>query len=583
MDTLFLWEIRYFPMSFFIFQDHSSFSGMKEKTFGRDACLSEKKYVEKCKFSCYNTVKNWNWSMYMVAEVKSGMVYGIQGELITVQADISDGLPIFYLIGYLSGEVKEARDRVRTALKNTGFCLPPKRVAVNLAPADMRKAGTCFDLAIAVSLLIAMRMISGDVSEGILFLGELALDGALLSIDGVLPILYCARNHGYHKCVIPLDNVEEASLLGDMEIFGAKTLQDVFTQLTERRDEERIFAAIPAKEDSRMGRKDMDQSGVYGFPDFKDVKGQHMARRAIEIAVAGYHNLFLEGPPGAGKSMLASCIPGIMPEMTLEEKIDTTMIYSVKGLLNKGFFPPEQRPYRAPGHSISMAGMFGGGVIPKPGEVSLAHHGVLFLDEFTEYKKDIIEMFRIPLERHEIVLTRNSSPFLFPCDFILITAANPCPCGFYPDRRYCRCSERQIRQYQNKLSGPILDRMDLFVYCEKVSYQELTDQTEGEGSDSIRERIASAWKIQEKRFCGKSHRFNGRMDKTDVERFCQLDTPSRKLMERAFEAFHMTGRSYFRIIKTARTIADLEGEERILLCHLEEALLFRRAMDNRTN
>lgn len=515
----------------------------------------------------------------MVAEVKSGMVYGIEGELITVQADISDGLPIFYMIGYLSAEVKEAKERVRTALKNAGFCLPPKRVAVNLAPADRRKAGTCFDLAIAVSLLLAMRVISGSMTDGILFLGELALDGSILSVDGVLPILYCARNQGYHRCVIPEDNMEEASLLEDMEIIGAGSLRDVFDYLTEQKGEGAACTVVSEAGKEQRLQEILEETDDNYYPDFKDVKGQTMAKRAIEIAVAGYHNLFLDGPPGAGKSMLASCIPGIMPEMSLEEKIDTTMIYSVKGLLKKGFSSIEKRPFRAPGHSVSMAGMFGGGNVPKPGEISLAHHGVLFLDEFSEYKKEMMEMFRIPLENHEIVLTRNSRPFSFPCDFILIAAANPCPCGFYPDLRYCKCSEQQIRQYQNKLSGPLLDRIDLFVRCEKVSYQELTDRTEEESSRQIRERIRRVWRIQEERFSGKTHRFNGRMDKTDVEEFCQLDMPSRKLMEKAFDTFHMTGRSYYRILKTARTIADLEGQERITQRHLEEALLFRRAVD----
>lgn len=519
----------------------------------------------------------------MVAEVKSGMVYGIQGELITVQADISDGLPIFYMIGYLSAEVKEAKERVKTALKNTGFCLPPKRVAVNLAPADRRKAGTCFDLAIAVSLLIAMGMIPGDAAEGVLFLGELALDGTLLSIEGVLPILYCARSHGYHRCVIPMDNVGEAVLLEDMEVFGAETIQDVFSQLTGGKGGGLSFTTMPVSSNIYDGQENIDKHRNYSFPDFKDVKGQKMAKRAIEIAVAGYHNLFLDGPPGAGKSMLASCIPGIMPEMTIEEIIDTTMIYSVKGLLKKGSSSVESRPYRAPGHSTSMAGMFGGGNIPKPGEISLAHHGVLFLDEFNEYKREIIEMFRVPLEKHEIVLTRNSRPFLFPCDFILIAAANPCPCGFYPDRNYCRCTGRQIRQYQNKLSGPILDRIDLFVHCQKVSYQELTGRKEAESSENIRKRIDRTWKIQKERFKDRPHSFNGRMERTDIEQFCQLDKPSRQLMERAFDVFHMTGRSYYRVLKTARTIADLEEEEQILQCHLEEALLFRRTVDDQSH
>lgn len=522
----------------------------------------------------------------MVAEVKSGMVCGIQGEVITVQADISDGLPIFYMIGYLSAEVKEAKERVRTALKNTGFFLPPKRVSVNLAPADRKKSGTCFDLAVAVSLLIAMGVISGNVADNTIFLGELALDGSLLAIDGVLPILYCARKEGYSRCIIPVDNMEEASLLEDMDILGAERLKDVFEYLTKNEKEEsnlsivHLPAVIPEEmEEGKRTRHVKNEEYREGFPDFRDVRGQKVAKRAIEIAVAGYHNLFLDGPPGAGKSMLASCIPGIMPQMSLEEMIDTTMVYSVKGLLKKGCSLIDRRPFRAPGHSVSPAGMFGGGNIPKPGEISLAHHGVLFLDEFPEYKKEMIERFRIPLEQHQIVLTRNGRQYVFPCDFMLILAANPCPCGYYPDRKYCKCNEIQVGRYQSKMSGPILDRMDLFVRCEKVSFHELTDNTEEETSKMIRGRIEQAWQIQKKRFAGKQHEFNGRMDKEDMEHYCKLDNSTKKLMEKAFEAFHLTGRSYFRVLKTARTIADLEGKDCILKRHLEEALLFRRAVE----
>ena len=320
----------------------------------------------------------------MVSEVKSGMVYGIDGELITVQADISEGLPVFYMIGYLSAEVKEAKERVRTALKNVGFFLPPKRVAVNLAPADRKKSGTCFDLAVAVSLLVAMGLIHKEVVEGTIFLGELALDGTLLSIDGVLPILYSAEREGIHRCVIPIDNVEEASLLEEINIIGVHNLREVFEYLTGNTKEKLDMRGVELCDDYDRTKdfpNKVEDICEKIIPDFRDVRGQRMAKRAIEIAVAGYHNLFLEGPPGAGKSMLASCIPGIMPQMTIDEIIDTTMIYSVKGLLKKRGISVGRRPYRSPGPSISMAGMFGGGNVPKPGEISLAHHGILFTGE----------------------------------------------------------------------------------------------------------------------------------------------------------------------------------------------------------
>ncbi|MCD8020384.1 MAG: YifB family Mg chelatase-like AAA ATPase [Clostridiales bacterium] len=569
----------------------------------------------------------------MVAEVVSGMVQGIQGELITVQTDISDGLPVFYMIGHLSAEVKEAKERVRTALKNTGFHLPPKRVSVNLAPADIRKNGTYFDLAIAVGLFTAMGIIAADTYEGVIFLGELALDGTLSSLNGVLSILKTAVESGYGKCIVPSDNMEEASLLSGLEVVACRDLNSVLTYLTgtgEVSDGIEISSAdeeicldgengsstqemIIEKENGfttqestiEQENDSLDSEIVLGkdviFPqvnigggigtlsvestslekesekvDLSDIKGQEMAKRALEIAVAGYHNLFLDGPPGAGKSMLASCVPGIMPEMTRDEMIDTTMIYSVRGMLKKGFPLVEDRPFRAPSPSATVAGMFGGGNIPKPGEISLAHHGVLFLDEFPEFKRELIEMFRIPLEEHQITQVRNGKNVTFPADFIMIAAANPCPCGYYPDRKYCHCSNYQIANYQSKLSGPVLDRLDHFVRCDKLSYHTLTGDKKGEPSAAVRKRIRRVWDRQRERYgCSDVH-FNGRMRQKEVEKYCALDRSSQTLMENIFETFRLTGRSYYKILKVGRTIADLEGSVNIKEEHLREALLFRR-------
>lgn len=535
----------------------------------------------------------------MVAEVWSGTVRGIQGELITVQADISDGLPLFGMTGHLSSEVKEAKDRVRTALKNTGYHLPPKRVSVNLAPADMRKSGACYDFAIAVGILTAMSVIPGEAVQGILFLGELALDGMLSPVTGVLAILQAAYRAGCRTCAVPRGNAREAALLPDMRVLAFSNLREAVDHLSGRQEEDgegtqRAEGSVPqtgknekkpakntaaweAEEGVRSVTKDREQEEKeQAGPDLSEVKGQQMAKRALEIAVAGGHNLFLDGPPGAGKSMLAACTPGIMPEMSREEQIDATVIYSVKGLLRDDFSLVKKRPFRAPSSSVTIAGMFGGGGNPRPGEVTLAHHGVLFLDEFPEFKKELIEMFRVVLEEHKITQIRNGRTVTFPADFIFIAAANPCPCGYYPDRRYCRCTPRQVLNYQSRLSGPILDRLDLFVRCDKVSYVMMAEEKKAESSAVVRERIRRVWKLQKERFARKEYLFNGRMPAKDVERYCVLDGDSRTLLKEIFDRLQLTGRSYHRILKVSRTIADLEESEEIREEHVREALLFRR-------
>lgn len=536
----------------------------------------------------------------MVAEVWSGTVRGIQGELITVQADISDGLPLFGMTGHLSSEVKEAKDRVRTALKNTGYHLPPKRVSVNLAPADMRKSGACYDFAIAVGILTAMSVIPGEAVRGILFLGELALDGMLSPVTGVLAILQAAYRAGCRTCAVPRGNAREASLLPGMRVLAFSNLREAVDHLSGRQEEDgggtqraegsvrpqtgesekkpaKNAAAQEAEESARSVTKDREQEEKeQAGPDLSEVKGQQMAKRALEIAVAGGHNLFLDGPPGAGKSMLAACTPGIMPEMSREEQIDATVIYSVKGLLRDDFSLVKKRPFRAPSSSVTIAGMFGGGGNPRPGEVTLAHHGVLFLDEFPEFKKELIEMFRVVLEEHKITQIRNGRTVTFPADFIFIAAANPCPCGYYPDRRYCRCTPRQVLNYQSRLSGPILDRLDLFVRCDKVSYAMMAEEKKAESSAVVRERIRWVWELQKERFARKEYLFNGRMPAKDVERYCVLDGDSRTLLKEIFDRLQLTGRSYHRILKVSRTIADLEESEEIREEHVREALLFRR-------
>ena len=512
----------------------------------------------------------------MVAETVSGMVQGVEGTLVEVQADISSGLPVFMMIGLLSSEVKEAKERVRTAMKNSGYILPPRRVAVNLAPADIKKYGTGFDLAITVALFVSLGIVFQERVRDMVFVGELALDGSLSALPGVLPIVKEARDRGYSCCVVPAENVREASVIENIRIVGITHITELAAWLS--------GGQPPEYTDREPGEEDDDTPDPALFSSFRlvgdlsRVRGQKNARRALEIAAAGFHNLFLDGPPGVGKSMVASCLPGIMPPMTLEEMIETTMVYSVKGLLSKRFSLIRDRPFRAPSHAVTFAGMFGGGRIPKPGEISLAHHGVLFLDELPEFGRDMIEKFRIPLETNEIQLTRFERTLTFPADFLLIAAANPCPCGYYPDLTRCRCFPNEIIRYRNKLSGPVLDRIDLFVRCDEVSYEDLSSKDLGESSASVQKRVMQAWERQQERFAGAPIHFNGRMTQEMIERYCRLEPEGSRLMGQAFQVFSLSGRSYFRILRIARTIADLDGSDSIKLCHLEEALHFRMVM-----
>lgn len=522
----------------------------------------------------------------MVAEVFSGMIQGIEGQIVQIQADISNGLPNFYMTGYLSNEVKESKERVRTALHNIGIALPPKRISVNFAPADFRKCGTFFDLAVAVAILLAMNLIPETYVKNTLFIGELSLNGQIRPISGVLPIVVSAVKSGIDRCIVAKENIEEAAFVDQMEVVSFQSLEELYSYLRHGYIVDRHSGEITQQKEADIrGIVRVDESitdnaalnlGEWNqITDFSEVKGQSMAKRAMEIAAAGYHNLMLGGPPGVGKTMLASCISGIMPQMTKEEMIDTTMIYSAKGLLKERFTLINKRPFRAPSLVITAAGMFRGGIVPKPGEISLAHHGVLFLDEFPEYAREIIEMFRIPLENHSISVIRQERTLIFPADFLFIIAANACPCGYYPMDK-CRCTSRQILRYQNRISGPILDRMDLFVRCEEIGYDVLTASSKEESSSSIQKRVSAAWVIQKERFAESSTIFNGRMTKSEVEQYCQLDAEGQRLMKKAYSAFSLTGRSYFKILKTARTIADLEQSPDIRARHLEEALYFRQ-------
>ena len=556
----------------------------------------------------------------MVAEVFSAMIQGIEGQIVKIQVDISNGLPNFNMIGYLSNEVKESKERVRTALNNIGILLPPKRISVNFAPADFRKCGTSFDIGVAAAILLAMNLVPETYIADTLFIGELSLNGQICPISGVLPIVVAASKRGIKRCIVAQENVAEAAFVEQMGVIGCRNLEELFSYLkhgyiintdsgeisenSEKKSEdsgkglrnrkECTVQDIENLQEISEGTQSLNLKGTVlvkdilenaeedriSVTDFSEVKGQAMAKRAMEIAAAGYHNLMLGGPPGVGKSMLASCISGIMPQMTTEEMIDTTIIYSAKGLLKDSFSLVSKRPFRNPSLAVTQAGMFGGGTTPQPGEISLAHHGILFLDEFPEYKREIIEMLRVPLEKHEISIVRKEQTLTFPADFLLTVCANSCGCGYYPLER-CRCTYRQIIKYQSRISGPILDRIDLFVRCEEIGYDTLTSDSKEESSADIRKRVTKAWEIQKERFVQSTTLFNGRMSKSEVESYCLLDEEGQQLMKEAFSVFQLTGRSYFKILKVARTIADLEGSYDIKSRHVEEALYFRQKGEGR--
>lgn len=556
----------------------------------------------------------------MVAEVFSAMIQGIEGQIVKIQVDISNGLPNFNMIGYLSNEVKESKERVRTALNNIGILLPPKRISVNFAPADFRKCGTSFDIGVAAAILLVMDFVPETYITDTLFVGELSLNGQICPISGVLPIVVAASKRGIKRCIVAQENVAEAVFVEQMEVIGCRNLEELFFYLKHgyivnddsgeilensgnisedsgkelRNGKECTVQDVEKSQEISEGTRSLNLKSTVlvkdilenaeedriSVTDFSEVKGQVMAKRAMEIAAAGYHNLMLSGPPGVGKSMLASCISGIMPQMTTEEMIDTTIIYSAKGLLKDSFSLITKRPFRNPSLAVTQAGMFGGGMTPQPGEISLAHHGILFLDEFPEYKREIIEMLRVPLEKHEISIVRKEQTLTFPADFLLSVCANSCPCGYYPMDK-CRCTYRQIVKYQNRISGPILDRIDLFVRCEEIGYEALTSNSKEESSADIRKRVTKAWEIQKERFAQSTTLFNGRMNKNEVESYCKLDGEGQQLMKEAFSVFQLTGRSYFKILKVARTIADLEGSYDIKSRHVEEALYFRQKGEGR--
>ena len=513
----------------------------------------------------------------------------------SVEADVHDGLPAFQMTGNLSQETREGQERVRTALKNAGFRLPAKKIIVNLSPADIRKDGTAYDLAVGAAVLGAFGLLDPDMFSDSLLLGELGLDGVVKPVKGVLPIVASAREQGIRRCFLPRENAREGSLVEGIAIIpvdSMKQLADMLAPGSWAPVRSFTEAASGGAAGARAGvgaggaagaRAGGDSGEAYdeaydaGYDvDFADLNGQQLIRRATEIAVAGRHNILYIGPAGSGKTMAAMRIPTIMPPLSREESIEISKIYSICGLL-----PPKTpliraRPFRSPHHTITPAALAGGGASPRPGEISLASGGVLFLDELPEFSGKAIEILRQPLEEREVRISRLHRAGTFPADTVLAAACNPCPCGFYPDRSRCRCSEGQVKRYLGRISRPILDRIDITVEAAPVSYEELRRKGQNESSAQIRSRVIRVQKLQAERFAGReSIRFNGDMGAKEIEEFCRLDQESEEYLQEIYERLKLSARGCHKVLKVARTIADLDGAEQIGRIHLCEAAGYR--------